>query len=407
MVQTRRARGGLRRAAVGGVVTLGLLPVGAGSARAVSPPPARPIDSLCADVPAEFQPFDDVRSDTFRQAIRCQAAAGITRGVAPFTYAPGGPVTRAQMATFVANMMDAAVELQDSGGLPLHALPASDGSKEFTDVGADDVHRQSISRLAAAGITQGGSGDLPDSSYGPGLTVSREQMASFIVRALDHLRGSSRSTSTDYFTDDATSIHQANINVVASEGIAIGVGGGRFEPGATLNREQMSAFIMRSLASLKTDGRITPIPGGEPVDYVPCQNADGFTISYPETWFSDESCRYFHPQPFEVLRGTDANFAAVKAELEPKTPSPPVDDDTVYERLLERTTVTIDGRSAVRLETESTGAGLWSEGVRRLSYSVDLGDSSFSLVTLGTSWMDYRNNKTVLDRMAQTVDIVD
>lgn len=50
--------------------------------------------------------FEDVEGNVHRDAIQRLVAAGITRGMTPTTFAPGGSVTRAQMATFVMRHVD-------------------------------------------------------------------------------------------------------------------------------------------------------------------------------------------------------------------------------------------------------------------------------------------------------------
>jgi hypothetical protein len=110
-----------------------------------------------------------------------------------------------------------------------------------TDFFADDgssAHHADINRLAASGITGGcGSG-----RFCPKATVTREQMASFLARALDL-----PAAGTDYFADDAASGHQADINRLAASGITGGCGPGRFCPRAVVTREQMAGFLRRGL----------------------------------------------------------------------------------------------------------------------------------------------------------------
>ncbi|MGH2357895.1 MAG: S-layer homology domain-containing protein, partial [Candidatus Limnocylindria bacterium] len=76
----------------------------------------------------------------------------------------------------------------------------------------------------------------------PAAVVTREQMASFLVRAL-HLPA----TGTDYFTDDAGSVHEPDINSLAASAITGGCGGGRFCPNDAVTRGQMAAFLRRAL----------------------------------------------------------------------------------------------------------------------------------------------------------------
>jgi len=76
----------------------------------------------------------------------------------------------------------------------------------------------------------------------PKASVTREQMASFLARAL-HLPAASR----DWFRDDASSAHQADINRVAQAGLAAGCAAGRFCPRSNVTRGQMASFLARAL----------------------------------------------------------------------------------------------------------------------------------------------------------------
>ena len=67
-------------------------------------------------------------------------------------------------------------------------------------------------------------------------------MASFLVRALDL-----PAATQDWFTDDEASIHESNINRIAEAGIASGCGGTKYCPKAVVSREQMASFLARAL----------------------------------------------------------------------------------------------------------------------------------------------------------------
>ena len=66
-------------------------------------------------------------------------------------------------------------------------------------------------------------------------------MASFLARALK-LAGSA----PDAFTDDETSIHEPNINLVAKAGVATGCGNNKYCPTQNVTRGQMAAFLHRA-----------------------------------------------------------------------------------------------------------------------------------------------------------------
>lgn len=110
-----------------------------------------------------------------------------------------------------------------------------------TDYFADDagsLHEADINRIAQAGITLG----CTAGSYCPNDPVTRAEMASFLARALA-LPVSTR----DHFGDDAGSVHEGAINRVADAGITLGCGPGAYCPNTSTVREQMAAFIHRAL----------------------------------------------------------------------------------------------------------------------------------------------------------------
>ena len=117
-------------------------------------------------------------------------------------------------------------------------LPAS-GVDQFGD---DDgsTHEANINALAASGITLG----CDDALFCPNDAVSRAQMASFIVRALALTDGGG----DDLFTDDDGSTHEVNIDRLATAGITLGCDTGRFCPDDPVVRSHMAAFLYRALA---------------------------------------------------------------------------------------------------------------------------------------------------------------
>jgi hypothetical protein len=115
-------------------------------------------------------------------------------------------------------------------------LPPS-GTDHFTD---DDgsFHESAINSLADAGITTGCSPGL----FCPTKPVRRDEMATFLSRAF-----SLAPTGIDYFTDDEGNFHEDAINRARAAAIALGCGGTSFCPALSVTREQMAAFLFRAL----------------------------------------------------------------------------------------------------------------------------------------------------------------
>ncbi|MDH3193500.1 MAG: S-layer homology domain-containing protein [Acidimicrobiia bacterium] len=132
----------------------------------------------------------------------------------------------------------------------------------FTD---DDgtVHEANINALRAAGITTGC--NPPDNTrFCPFNNVTRAEMATFLVRALDL-----PSTSADYFDDDNGNIHESAINSLRASGITTGCrpSGDRYCPDQAVTRGQMAAFLVRgfqlagSATNSFTDDNGSPFEG--------------------------------------------------------------------------------------------------------------------------------------------------
>ena len=109
----------------------------------------------------------------------------------------------------------------------------------FTDI-AGSVFKADILWLAAQGITKGC--NPPDNDkFCPQETVTRGQMASFVVHALEL-----NESTTDIFEDDEGSVHEESINALAAAGITEGYNDGTFRPNAEMSRAHMAAFLVRA-----------------------------------------------------------------------------------------------------------------------------------------------------------------
>ncbi|MTV27245.1 SpoIID/LytB domain-containing protein [Nitriliruptoraceae bacterium ZYF776] len=172
-----------------------------------------------------FEPFVDDDGNTHEYAIVWANAAGVALGTSDTTFAPRRPVTRGQMASFLYRTFD----------VPQRS------SHAFSDV-PDGPHSEAIASVAAARIAQG----YPDGSFRPSAPVTREQMASFLVRALGL---SPRSAA---FSDVRSSnVHAGSIGAIAHSGITEGCSRDRFCPTNSVTRDQMAAFLYRAVRTAR------------------------------------------------------------------------------------------------------------------------------------------------------------
>ena len=105
-----------------------------------------------------------------------------------------------------------------------------------------NTHEGMIEAIVAEGITLGCSADPP--LYCPGDDVRRDQMASFLKRALDL-----PDSVTDWFPDDDGSTHEGAINSIADAGVTLGFGDGTYRPLGSVTRAQMASFLKRAIPS--------------------------------------------------------------------------------------------------------------------------------------------------------------
>lgn len=120
-------------------------------------------------------------------------------------------------------------------------------ASSFPDV-RGNRHEPRILCLADLGVTQG----LADGTYGPRDRVTREQMATFLVRMIEKGAGTTLPTGQVSFIDPGSSAHTVNIAKLAETKITLGVGDGRFDPQGDISRGQLSSFLVRALSYLGT-----------------------------------------------------------------------------------------------------------------------------------------------------------
>ncbi len=161
-------------------------------------------------------------------------ASGITAGCGGGNFCPLSNVSRAQMAVFL---------LRSERGLCYTPPPAT--GTVFADVPAVSFAAAWIEALAAAQVTGGCGGG----NYCPGSSVTRDQMAVFLLRTAGGPSYVPPACVTPTFNDvPCSSPFSRWIEELVRRGITAGCGGGNYCPTTPVTRGQMAVFLTTTFA---------------------------------------------------------------------------------------------------------------------------------------------------------------
>ena len=169
--------------------------------------------------------FHDVsRLDYFYDAVKWAAENGIASGTGRYTFSPNAVCTRAQTVTF----------LWRAAGSPLPRYRVC----PFTDVKPSDYYYNAVLWAVEQGITTG----LNATTFGPDVTVTRGQVATFLYRAAS----AAKPSTFNPFTDVKTTAYNYDAILWAYDNrITTGTSDTTFSPDAYCTRAQIVTFLYR------------------------------------------------------------------------------------------------------------------------------------------------------------------
>ncbi|WP_170008255.1 S-layer homology domain-containing protein [Bacillus fonticola] len=231
----------------------------------------------------ESNSLSDIQGSRFAEEIQRLVDEGVVDGYTDGTFRPKEELTRQQAAKLIAEARDLTTpEVID----PM----ANEASNTFRDYVAATIE---------AGIFEGNS----DGSFGATDTLTREQMASVLVRAFDLEFDNLPFEFTD--ADSFSPSHSQDIFTLAEYEITFGYTDGGFRPEETVDREMFAAFVYRTMDNL---GLLTPdITSGDiaatewTVPFDPSEDGDyNLTFMYDgfET-YADELINYGYDVTFK------------------------------------------------------------------------------------------------------------
>ena len=169
--------------------------------------------------------FHDVsRFDYFYDAVKWAAENGIASGTGRYTFSPNAVCTRAQTVTF----------LWRAAGSPLPRYRVC----PFTDVQPSDYYYNAVLWAVEQGITTG----LNATTFGPDVTVTRGQVATFLYRAAS----AAKPNTFNPFADVKTTAYNYDAILWAYDNrITTGTSDTTFSPDAHCTRAQIVTFLYR------------------------------------------------------------------------------------------------------------------------------------------------------------------
>ena len=193
---------------------------------------------LVPSVGAAGKSFTDYHEKNFGfDEVSYLVEKDVIRGYGDGSFKPNREVNRAETAIMFQRALDLAV-------------PANRTS--FKDIAASSDFADAAAAVKEAGIFQGNS----DGTFGPGDFLTREQMASVIVRAFGFKELSSFDVNFNDF-HQVSPAHIKDVKILYQNGITNGKANGLYDPKGTVSRAEFSVFMYRALKLIEP----VPHPG--------------------------------------------------------------------------------------------------------------------------------------------------
>ncbi len=199
-----------------------------------------------------FADFSDVPSNHWAApAIKACADAGIVSGYGDGTYQPDNPVTRDQMAAYIARALAGGDE----------NVPDFTDTPTFPDVDAENWALDYVEYAFESNVVQG----YGDGTYHPQEQVNRAQMAVYVARAM--VAPSGEAGLADYvpsdprnfpdvpdsgYGDDGIEPYWAytHVEYCVEHGVVEGYEDGLYHPDEVVTRAQMAVYVARAFELL-------------------------------------------------------------------------------------------------------------------------------------------------------------
>lgn len=180
----------------------------------------RPSSGASESAPTTTTLGDVSSANVHADSIESVVGSGVAETCGTSRYCPAGKVSRGEFAGMLVRALD---------------LPAASGGTTFDDVSAEQ--RDDVESLYAAGLTEGCS----TSSFCPDRNLTREQMATFLSRALEL-----EPVDASQF-GDIQPTHAGSIGALYEAGIVTGCTSTSYCPTKQVTRAQTASMVARHL----------------------------------------------------------------------------------------------------------------------------------------------------------------
>ncbi|MBC7324075.1 MAG: S-layer homology domain-containing protein, partial [Moorella sp. (in: Bacteria)] len=155
--------------------------------------------------------------------------AGVVAGVDGSHFEPGRAVTRAEFASLLVKALG--LEAQENIKNP------------FKDLKGNAWYAGAVTAAAANGLVKG----YEDGTFRPEKTITREEMAAMLVRAMNLPAGEAKPAFKD--NDKISAWARNSVAAAAASGLVKGFEDGTFRPGAAASRAECAVMVYRMLVT--------------------------------------------------------------------------------------------------------------------------------------------------------------
>lgn len=194
----------------------------------------KPDDEKPSDGPTSVDSFEDISEslEWSKPAIDYLVKRGIISGTSENSFEPERSITRAEFTKIIV----AAFGFEDT-----------EGDVSFTDVSDDDWYSEFVKIAVKNGLVQG----YPEGDFKPNATITREEMATILVRAFKSMGIDVETGDVDFADSDEIGDWAAEyVATLAKLGIVQGRGDNMFVPKDNLTRAEAAVVIYKSIMQL-------------------------------------------------------------------------------------------------------------------------------------------------------------